>query len=132
MLTKLAELAIRWPRRVLACSIVFFLGRGGFGLPVMTKLLAGGYDVPGTESARAEQILADEFDAGGFTLIFTVTDPAGADSDGPSPRSGHRGGTAVLAACQAHDSLLVGLAAARRRSGGARSEYRPRRRSNRR
>ncbi|MGW4479950.1 MMPL family transporter [Rhodococcus triatomae] len=80
MLTKLAELAIRWPRRVLAGAIVFFIAAAAFGLPVMSKLLAGGYDVPDTEFSRAEALLADEFDAGGFTLIFTVTDPAGADS----------------------------------------------------
>ncbi|MFF0816711.1 MMPL family transporter [Rhodococcus sp. NPDC003318] len=80
MLTKLAELAIRWPRRVLAGAVVFAVAAAAFGLPVMSKLLAGGYDVPNSEFARAEEVLADEFDAGGFALIFTVTDPAGADS----------------------------------------------------
>ncbi|WP_227837463.1 MMPL family transporter [Nocardia aurantia] len=82
----MAELALRSPRRVAGVVLALFVAAAAFGLPVTTKLLAGGYDVPGTEFTQAEQILADKFDTGGFTLIMTVTDPAGVDSDAAKAR----------------------------------------------
>lgn len=97
MLTKLADLALRAPRRVALMVLAFFLVAAAFGLPVSTKLLAGGYDVPGSQFIEAEKVLADRFGAGGFSLIFTVTDQVGVDSAAAKSR-----GAEIVAAL--HDS----------------------------
>ena len=44
------------------------------------SLPAGGYEVPTSESARAERLLNDKFDAGGMSIVFAITGPADVDS----------------------------------------------------
>jgi putative drug exporter of the RND superfamily len=80
MFTWLARLALRYPRRILLGAGLFFVAAGVFGAPVSTSLPAGGYDVPGSESARAERILEDKFDAGGMSIVFAITGGADVDS----------------------------------------------------
>ncbi|MGV9680339.1 MMPL family transporter [Nocardia sp. NPDC003482] len=86
MLTRLGELTSRWPRWIAGVVLVFTIGAAAYGLPVSTQLLAGGYDDPGSEFTAAERVLAEKFHAGGFSLILTVTDPAGADSPAAAAR----------------------------------------------
>jgi putative drug exporter of the RND superfamily len=76
----LARFALRYPRRILLGAALFFVAAGLFGAPVSTSLPAGGYDVPGSESARAEHILDEKFDAGGMSIVFAITGPADVDS----------------------------------------------------
>jgi putative drug exporter of the RND superfamily len=78
--TWLARFALRYPRRILLGAALFLVAAGLFGAPVSTSLPAGGYDVPGSESVRAEQILEDKFDAGGMSIVFAITGPADVDS----------------------------------------------------
>ncbi|MFI5778089.1 MMPL family transporter [Nocardia sp. NPDC051570] len=85
LLARIAELVLRAPRRIGAWLAAFVLAAAVYGLPVSAQLPAGGYDVPGSESARAAQVLDETFGAGGFSLVFTVTSPAGAD--GPQARA---------------------------------------------
>ncbi|HZE16065.1 MAG TPA: MMPL family transporter, partial [Mycobacterium sp.] len=78
--TWLARFALRYPRRILVVASLFLVAAGLFGAPVSTSLPAGGYDVPRSESARAEHILEDKFDAGGMSIVFAITGPADVDS----------------------------------------------------
>ena len=78
--TWLARFALRYPRRILLGAALFVVAAGLFGVPASTSLPAGGYDVPGSESARAEHILEDKFDAGGMSIVFAITGPADVDS----------------------------------------------------
>jgi uncharacterized membrane protein YdfJ with MMPL/SSD domain len=51
-----------------------------FGIPVAAHLSAGGFQDPGSESARAAQMLSEKFQQSDQQLLFTVSHPAGAQS----------------------------------------------------
>ncbi|SOJ56373.1 Trehalose monomycolate exporter MmpL3 [Mycobacterium simulans] len=97
ILTKLGALAQPAPRIVIATAVLFLLAAGIFGAPVSTQLPAGGYDDPGSESAKAQAILANDFHAGGMPIVFEITDPGGVDAPAARARA-----QTVLAAL--HDS----------------------------
>jgi putative drug exporter of the RND superfamily len=78
--TWLAWFAVRSPRRIVVGALLFAVAAGVFGIPVSASLPAGGYEVPTSESARAERLLNDKFDAGGMSIVFAITGPANADS----------------------------------------------------
>lgn len=80
ILGRLAEVAWRLPRTVVGAAMLFLVVAGVYAAPAATRLPSGGYDVPSSESARAEQILDERFRTGGLPVVFTVTDPAGAGS----------------------------------------------------
>ncbi|MEU7137880.1 MMPL family transporter [Nocardia sp. NPDC046473] len=61
-------------------GLVLGVGAVIMAAPALTGLPAGGFDVPVSESMRAEQVLNDRFDAGGMPIVFTVTAEAGVDS----------------------------------------------------
>ncbi|AFM15986.1 putative RND superfamily drug exporter [Mycolicibacterium chubuense NBB4] len=81
MLHRIVLSAIAAPRRIIAVAALLFVGAAVFGLPAVDRLTAGGFQDPSSESARAARTLTDTFGRGGLQLVFTVTDPAGADSD---------------------------------------------------
>lgn len=60
---------------------MFCIGAAIYGAPALTRLPSGGYDVPGSESARAEALLGTAFNAGGLPIVFAVSSPAGAHSE---------------------------------------------------
>nr|WP_246461109.1 MMPL family transporter [Nocardia transvalensis] len=93
LLTRFAELASRAPRAVLACAFAVLVVTGVYGLPASLQLPAAGYDVPDSQSDRADQALEREFGAGGYTIVFTVRTPAGVDSPAARQR-----GDAIAAA----------------------------------
>ena len=78
--TWFAQFALRYPGRIGGGALVFLVAAGIFGVPVSASLPAGGYDVPTSESARAERVLADRFDAGGMPIVFVISGPHGVDS----------------------------------------------------
>ena len=80
MLHRIALLAIRAPRRILAVAVLTMISAAIFGIPVAKSLSAGGFQDPTSESARATQMLADKFHQGDMQLVFTVTAPGGANS----------------------------------------------------
>ena len=53
---------------------------GIFGIPVAKSLSASGFGDPGSESAKATQILTDKFHQGDVQLLVVVSTPAGIDS----------------------------------------------------
>jgi putative drug exporter of the RND superfamily len=94
--TPLAWFAVRSPRRIVVGALLFAVAAAVFGIPVSASLPAGGYDVPSSESARAERLLNDKFGAGGMPVVFAITGPA--DVDSPAVRAR---GQAVIDALRA-------------------------------
>ena len=80
MLQRIARLAIAAPRRIVAIAILVLVGAAIFGIPVAKSLSAGGFQDPGSESAKATQLLSDKFGQGDMQLLITVSAPAGATS----------------------------------------------------
>lgn len=89
----IAWAARRFPRGILVAAFLFLVAAATYGAPAATRLPSGGYDVPQSESARAEAVLADTFAAGGLPIVFAISAPAGAAS---APAAAH--GLAVVEA----------------------------------
>ncbi|MBO0845709.1 MAG: MMPL family transporter [Nocardioides sp.] len=79
MLTRVAELGIRAPRRVLLVAGLLLVLAGAFGSTAADHLSSGGFRDPNAPSTRAEAILQQDFQAGDANLIIEVTSPAGVD-----------------------------------------------------
>ena len=73
MLHRIARLAIAVPRRVLLLAALIAAAAAVYGLSVAQSLSAGGFQDPTSESARAQQLLADRFGRGDMQLILAVT-----------------------------------------------------------
>ena len=80
MLRRIALLAIRAPRRVLAAAAVAMVAAAVFGIPVAKSLSAGGFADPASESSQATQLLTDKFDQGDMQMLVAITAPDGVDS----------------------------------------------------
>lgn len=81
MLQKIARLAIRAPRRIIAIGVLVFIGAAIFGVPVAKSLAPGGFQDPDSESARAIGVLTDKFGQSGQQMLILVTAPGGANSE---------------------------------------------------
>jgi RND superfamily putative drug exporter len=80
MLTRLADLAIRAPKRLLAIAGLLLVGGAIYGIPVAGHLLTGGFTDPSADSTKATSVIDARFHGGQANLVFLVTAPAGADS----------------------------------------------------
>jgi putative drug exporter of the RND superfamily len=80
MLQRIAHLAIAAPRRILAVAALVMVAAAIFGLPVAKSLSAGGFQDPGSESARAVHQLTEKFGQSDQQLVLLVTAPGGAQS----------------------------------------------------
>ncbi len=85
----------RSPRTVSFCAVLVFLTAAVLAFLLDNDMPAGGYGDPSTESARAEKVLSERFDAAGMPAILLVTGPAGVDS--PAARERGRDITRVMA-----------------------------------
>jgi RND superfamily putative drug exporter len=97
LIDRLAHLATRRTRGVLIAAVVFVALAGVLGGGVAENLTSGGFEDPSTESARAEEALADRFDTGVPNLILLVTAPDGAEVDSPAVDQAGRALTSELA-----------------------------------
>ncbi|HET8665957.1 MAG TPA: MMPL family transporter [Nocardioides sp.] len=79
MLTRLADLGIRAPRRVLGVAGLLLVLGGIFGSTAADHLSSGGFRDPDAPSTKAEEILQKDFRAGDANLIIEVTSPQGVD-----------------------------------------------------
>lgn len=77
MLVRIARLALRSPRLILAAAALLAVLTAVFGIPVANHLSSGGFQDPSSESARAAQLLAEKFGQSDQQLLITVSDPAG-------------------------------------------------------
>ena len=80
MLRRIALLAVAAPRWVVATAVFVTLAAGIFGLPVAGVLSSSGFQDPGSDSARATQVLTDKFHQGDLQMLITVTAPDSAHS----------------------------------------------------
>jgi len=78
VLHKIARLAVRSPRQILAFAALLMIATAFFGIPVANHLSAGGFQDPTSESAAAGRLLGEKFDQSDQSLLFTVSDPTGA------------------------------------------------------
>ncbi|OBK42697.1 hypothetical protein A5659_08000 [Mycobacterium sp. 1165196.3] len=81
MLRGIARLAIAAPRRIIAAAVFVLVVCGIFGIPVVNRLSAGGFQDPTSESARATELLRDKFGQTDQKMLIALTAPAGARSD---------------------------------------------------
>ena len=81
MLMRLADLAARRPRLLLACAVAFTAAGLVVGSTVTSRLASGGFDEPGMQSVQASELLrrASGQDPG-ETLLVIVRTPGGARS----------------------------------------------------
>lgn len=80
MLTRLAELGIRAPRRVLAVAALLLVCGAAFGASVADHLLSGGFNDPSSPSSRADREVQQTFHAGAPNLVLEVSSPDGVNS----------------------------------------------------
>ena len=80
MLTRLATLGIRAPRRVLGLAGLLLAVTAVLGAPVVSHLSSGGFNDPNSQSQQANALLAQRFGVGDTNLVLTVRAPGGAAS----------------------------------------------------
>ena len=73
MLERLARLALRAPKQIIAAAALMLVAVAVFGLPVAKSLASGGFNYPGSESNRARGILLDKFGQGDMRLLVAVS-----------------------------------------------------------
>ena len=120
MLTTLAQLGIRFPRRVLAISLIAIIALGAFGISASRHLHSGGFNAPDSDSSRAAAILQDRFHAGPANLLLEVTAPHGADSAAARAEGRHL--VAVIRRSPYADQVSSYWTAGRRAAAGLRSD----------
>jgi uncharacterized membrane protein YdfJ with MMPL/SSD domain len=101
VLHRIAQAAIRSPRRILAVAALLTALTAIFGIPVANHLSAGGFQDPGSESARAGRLLTEKFGQSDQQLLITVTDSTGADS-----QRAREAGTAIVTRLDASSNVL--------------------------
>ncbi len=80
MLTRLADLGIRAPKWVLGIAGLIIMLAAVFGAPVASKLASGGFNDPTSQSSKANDLIANRFDAGDTNFVLEVSTTAGVDS----------------------------------------------------
>ncbi|BBZ29940.1 membrane protein [Mycolicibacterium madagascariense] len=80
MLHRIALLAMAMPRRILAVAALLLVAAAVFGVPVAKSLSAGGFQDPGSESARSARLLTEKFGQGDMQMLVTISSPRGATS----------------------------------------------------
>jgi putative drug exporter of the RND superfamily len=80
MLTRIAQLAVNAPKRILVIAGLLLVAGGIFGGPVASHLLTGGFTDPSADSTKATSVIDEHFHGGQANLVFLVSDKAGVDS----------------------------------------------------
>lgn len=81
MFDRLARLATRRPKTIIAVAVMFIGLTLVYGASVTKYLKDGGQNVASSQSARAESLLERKFPAGQPNFVMLVTAPAGVDDD---------------------------------------------------
>ena len=80
MLSRIAQLAIAAPRRVITVAFLLMIAIGIFGVPVAQHLSPSGFQDPTAESSRVARLLTEKFGQGDVPLVIVVTAPDRYDS----------------------------------------------------
>jgi RND superfamily putative drug exporter len=80
MLTRLANLGIRAPRRILAAAGLLFVLAALYGVSAASHLSSGGFQDPKSPSSKVDNVLQKQFHAGQANLVLEVTSKTGVDT----------------------------------------------------
>ena len=105
MFTRLGDLTVRRRRPLLLLTVVFVVLAGVLGGGVFDRLSTGGFEDPASESARADDYLAETFGVASPNVVLLVTAADGTVDDAPVAAEGRRL-TRELAALPATDQAL--------------------------
>ncbi|MGI9611386.1 MAG: MMPL family transporter [Acidimicrobiales bacterium] len=72
-MVRLAQLVTTWPKRVLAIVGVLVVAAGVYGRDAPSRLSPAGYEVIGSDSTVAAEVLANAFETGPANLVLLVT-----------------------------------------------------------
>ena len=97
MLTRFARLSTNHARAVVIAAVMMFAIAGALGGGVADHLTSGGFDDPSSESERADDALAEQFDTGVPNMLLLVTARDG-NVDDPGVAAAGQALTAELAA----------------------------------
>jgi putative drug exporter of the RND superfamily len=97
VLTRLAEMIVRRRRLVLFVAFGTIVVAGIFGGGVAKRLSSGGFNDPGAQSTRANNILRDQFHTGDPNMVLLVTAHTGSTVDSPEVARAGEALTARLA-----------------------------------
>ena len=97
VLARLGDFTFRRRRATIAGTLVAVLALGALAAGAMAALVLNRWEAPGTESVRAQEVLATEFGTGNSNLILLVT-AAGGDVDDPAVAAAAQEVSARLAA----------------------------------
>ncbi len=78
---RLLRLTLARPKSILLLTFFLAVGMGVFGIGAMSELKTGGYDDPGAESVRGQEILAERFPHANPNLVLLVAHPGGSVVD---------------------------------------------------
>ncbi|MBP2323440.1 RND superfamily putative drug exporter [Kibdelosporangium banguiense] len=78
---RLLRLTLAWPKTILLMTLLLAAGMGVFGAGALSELKTGGYDAPGAESVRGQEILAERFPHANPNLVVLVANPGGSVAD---------------------------------------------------
>ncbi len=78
---RLGTFTVRRRRPILALALLFVIASAVLGGGVVSRLSSGGFDDPGSDSAKASAALADRFDAGPSDIVLVVGSTTGAPVD---------------------------------------------------
>ncbi|MGC4934261.1 MMPL family transporter [Gordonia sp. DT30] len=79
MLDRLTRLVTGFPKSVLAVAFILLVGGGLYGASAASHLLAGGYEDPNSESAKAAAVIDDTFGRGGPQIVLKLDGAPGTD-----------------------------------------------------
>ncbi|MGP3985013.1 MMPL family transporter [Streptomyces sp. KR80] len=94
MFDRIAELALRRARLVLALGLIALIAMAALGFGAFGKLLGGGFEDPGAPSSRAEKLIDKRF--GGETNLVLLVRPDEGGLDSPAAERAGRTLTADL------------------------------------
>lgn len=101
MLIRIAQLATRFPRAILAAALVIAVVSGLAGATVAGHLQSGGFVSEDAESSQVDRKLADNFDGAVPNFILLVSDESGVDSPAARAR-----GFETVRALEARDDTV--------------------------
>ena len=78
---KLSDLMLHRRRRVLVIALIVALAAGASSASLFDELKGGGFDDPGSDSAKAAEILRDDFGQGQSNLVLLVDTDGSVDDD---------------------------------------------------
>ncbi|RAJ69019.1 RND superfamily putative drug exporter [Streptomyces sp. Amel2xB2] len=82
MLRRIAELALRRPRALLALSLIAVVAMGAVGFGAFGKLQAGGFEDPDAPSSRAQTLIAEKFGGEDNLVLLVRAEEGGLRSPG--------------------------------------------------